>query len=286
MKKLSLAFSIIALAAGLTTGSRAHAQAGREFGKQAEGFQNEVPKELKEADITEHLGEKIDLDLTFKNEAGETVALRSLVANGKPLLLTMAYYSCPSLCNFHLNGLTDAFKKMKQPLGDEFNFAAVSIEPKETPEMAATKKAAYMEVYDRPEGAKGWHFLTGEQANITALAKQVGFGYRWDEEAKQYAHASAAMVITPDGRISRYLYGIIFDPKTVRLSMIEAANGSIGTVMDRVILYCFHFDPKSSKYSLQIFNIMRGAGVLIVLALIGFIAPFWIRNLRKAQGEL
>ncbi|RYZ76030.1 MAG: SCO family protein [Proteobacteria bacterium] len=281
--KLSFGLIAIALAAGLTTGSLAFAD---NFEKPGAEIQNEIPAELKEATITEHLGEKIDLDMKFKDETGALVPLRTYVADGKPMLLSMAYYSCPSLCNFHLNGLTDAFVKMKEPLGEVFHHVVVSIEPKETPDLAKIKKDNYMKAYGRPEGAQGWHWMTGEQANITALSKQVGFGYRWDEEAKQYAHASAAMVIAPDGKITRYLYGIVFDPKTVRLSMVEAAHGEVGTTMDRLILYCFHFDPKSSKYSLKLFNIMRGGGVLIILAMIGFIAPFWIRNSRKAsQGE-
>ena len=275
--------STIAVAAGLMTGASAFA---RDFAKPEDGFQNETPAELKDATITEHLGEKIDLDLKFKDENGQLVPLRTFVASGKTMLLSPAYYSCPSLCNFHLNGITEAFTKLKEPLGKEFNHVVVSIEPKETPEMAKTKKEIYLKAYGRPEGAAGWHWMTGDQAAITTLMKQLGFGYRWDEEAKQYAHASAAMVISPDGKITRYLYGIVFDPKTVRLSMVEASKGEVGTAMDRLILYCFHFDPKSSKYSLKIFNIMRGAGVLVVLAMIGFIAPFWIRNSRKAtQGE-
>lgn len=277
--------SAMTVAAGLLTAVPAIA---RDFEKPESGFANEIPAELKDATITEHLGEKIDLDLKFKDENGQLVPLRTYVADGKPMLLSMAYYSCPSLCNFHLNGMTDAFTKLKAPLGQEFHHVIVSIEPKETPEMAKTKKENYLAAYGRPEGAAGWHWMTGDQAAITALTKQVGFGYRWDEEAKQYAHAAAAMVISPEGKITRYLYGIVFDPKTVRLSMVEASKGEVGTAMDRLILYCFHFDPKSSKYSLKIFNIMRGAGVLVVLAMIGFIAPFWIRNSRKApfQGDI
>jgi protein SCO1 len=279
------AFISLALAAGLTTGATAFAH---DAGAPEPGFSNEIPSELKEATITEHLGEKIDLDLKFRDETGALVPLRTYVADGKPMLLSMAYYSCPSLCNFHLNGLTDAFTKMKAPLGQEFHHVVVSIEPKEDAKLASIKKENYMKAYGRPEGAAGWHWLTGDQGPITTLAKQVGFGYRWDEEAKQYAHASAAMVISPDGKITRYLYGIVFDPKTVRLSMIEAAQGEVGTTMDRLILYCFHFDPKASKYSLKIMNIARAGGILMILALIGFLAPFWIRNSRKAstQGEL
>jgi protein SCO1/2 len=247
---------------------------------------NEVPKQLEGVGITEHLGQPIDLDLKFKDETGKTVSLRNFVGkDGQAALLSLAYYSCPSLCSFHLNGLKDAFKEIKKPLGSEFQAIVVSIEPKETPLLAAAKKANYIKAYGRPEGALGWHFLTGDAENIAKLAKQVGFNYHWDDEQKQWAHASAAVVLTPTGDISRYLYGIVFDPKTVRLSMIEAADGKTGTVMDRVILYCFHYNKSSSKYSLMVSNIMTGGGAAILLIMAIFLAPFWIRNWRKSQGE-
>lgn len=260
----------------------ATALARGEMGGHNEGFANETPKELAGVGIDEHLGEKVDLDLAFKNENGESVTLRSYMKDGKPVLLSLAYFSCPSLCNFHLNGLLDAFKKIPAPLGQEFHAVVVSIEPKETPQLARDKKATYLKSYGRPEGEKGWHFLTGDAASITKLAKQVGFNYRWDEEQQQYAHASAATVLTPEGTISRYLYGIIFDPKTVRLSMIEASDGKVGTVMDRLVLYCFHFDSKASKYSLAAFNVMRAGGVAIIVILAIFLAPFWFRS-RKGE---
>ncbi|HVK59944.1 MAG TPA: SCO family protein [Bdellovibrionales bacterium] len=249
-----------------------------------EGLANETPQELKDVGIDQKLGDKIDLDLPFTDHTGKAVTLRSYVADGKPLLLSLAYYNCPSLCNFHLNGLLDAFKQMKQPLGQEFHAVAISIEPKETADLAQKKRETYLKSYARPEGEKGWHFLVGQQPAIDSIAKEIGFKYHWDETEQQWAHASAAVVITPDGTISRYLNGIVFDPKTVRLSMIEASNGKVGSVIDKLVLYCFHFDPKTSKYSLYAFNVMRGGAVLIVLLLAIFILPFWIRNSR-AQGE-
>lgn len=253
---------------------------------QEQGFLNETPKELEDVGIDEKIGQNVDLDLKFKDEEGKTVSLRELVGkNGQAAILSLAYYSCPSLCNFHLNGLKDAFKQIKKPLGSEFQAIVVSIEPKETPELAAAKKRNYIKAYGRPEGAAGWHFLTGDQAAITALSKQVGFKFRWDEKQKQWAHASAAAVLTPTGEISRYLYGIVFDPKTVRLSAIEAADGKTGSVLDRVILYCFHYNASSSKYSPMLSNIMAGGGAIMVIVMAIFIAPFWIGNKRKSQGE-
>lgn len=197
----------------------------------------------------------------------------------------MAYYSCPSLCNFHLNGLNDAFKKLKEPVGKEFNFVVVSIEPKETPELAEQKKANYLKAYGRPEGNDGWHFLVGDEDSVRELAKQVGFGYKWDETQQQWAHAAAAFVLTPEGRISRYLYGIDFSPQTMRLSLVEASNGRIGTLADKLTLFCFHFDPKASKYTLAAFNVVRAGGALMVIILAAFLTPFWFRN-RRAEKRV
>lgn len=252
-----------------------------------EGMSNETPKELQDIGIDEHLGSSLDLGLTFRNENGEKIALSSLVNGSKPVLLTLAYYGCPSLCNYHLNGLNDTFKQMKATVGHEFEFVVVSIEPKEKPELAKQKRAAYVEAYGRPESLESWHFLTGDEASIRKLAEQVGFKYRWDENQKQWAHAAAAYVLTPEGRISRYFYGIVFDPKVVRLSLIEASNGAIGTIVDKLTLFCFHFNPKENKYTVAAFNIMRAGGGLMVLIIAAFLAPFWIRsrNGRRVRGE-
>jgi protein SCO1/2 len=169
-----------------------HAFAHEGFDGRDAGSSNETPEELKNVGIEEHLGDQVDMGLTFRDEMGAVVPLSAFTANHKPVLLTLAYYECPGLCNFHLNGLTDAFKEIKEPLGKEFEVVVVSIQPKETPELAAKKKDAYLKAYGRPEGANGWHFLTGDQANISKLAQQVGFKYHWDEKEKQFAHTSAA----------------------------------------------------------------------------------------------
>lgn len=248
------------------------------------GAANELPAEVKNVGIDEHLGQNVDLDLKFRDEDGKLVALRDFAIDGKPILLSLAYYGCPSLCTLHLNALLDAFKQMKETVGDHFNFVVVSIEPSETPELAKAKKQSYIESYGR--SGNGWHFLTGQQADIQLLAKQIGFKYHWDESAKQWAHASAAYFLTPKGKISRYLYGgVVFDPKTLRLSAIEASEGKVGTIVDRFVLFCFHFDPKASKYSLAAFNVMRGGGILIVIVLSLFMVPFWIRN-RKNRNRI
>lgn len=251
----------------------------------ADGMANETPAELKDVGVVEHLGSAVDFDLKFRDEDGHDVKLGDYARDGKPVLLSLAYYNCPSLCSFHINGMLAAFKQMKQTLGSEFHYVIVSIEPKETPDLAAKKKANYIKAYGRPEGAAGWHFLTGEEASIHKLAEQVGFQFRWDPVEKQWAHVSAAYVLTSSGKISRYLYGINFEPKTVRLSMIEASEGKVGSPVDKLLLFCFHFDPKVSKYSLAAFNVMRGGAVMIVLVIAAFMIPFWIRGRKTRQGE-
>ena len=273
-----------ALAMALVQVAHLESASARDAGPPEAGFDNSTPKELKDIGIEEHLGDQVNLDLIFKDEAGAPVALRSFFKGHKPVILTLAYYNCPSLCSFHLNGLKDTFKTFKPTIGEEFEVVTVSIEPKETSELAAAKKASYIKSYGRPDGAKGWHFLVGDAAPVTELAKEVGFKYRWDEEAKQYAHASAAYILTPEGKISRYMYGIDFDPKALHLSVVEASNGQIGTIIDKINLFCFHYDTKSSKYSLATMNVMRAGAGLIVILICAFCAPYWFRK-RKVEGE-
>lgn len=254
----------------------------REFGKSREGFPNEVPKQLADIGITPHIGEKIDLDAKFIDDTGKEVTLRDYTKDGKPILLSLAYYSCPSLCSYHLNGLNDSLKQMKEPLGKDFNLVVVSFDPREGQDVASAKRANYVKEYGRPEGAAGWHFLTDKNGNASAaLAKAVGFTYRWDEEQKQYAHASAAYAISPDGTISRYLFGIVFEPKALRYAMLEASQGHVGTVIDKLILWCFHLDEKTNKMTVAAFNVMRGGGILILLVLAAFLIPSWIRARRE-----
>jgi protein SCO1/2 len=256
------------------------------FDGRDEGSANERPKALTDVGIEEKLGEPIDLDLQFHDEKGQTVRLGDFVHGNQPLLLSLVYFGCPGLCNFHLNGLTEAFRKMPAPLGKEFQYVAVSIEPKETSETAAKKRDAYILSYGRPEGAAGWHFLTGSEENIRKLAKDVGFRYSWDKDSNQWAHGSVAMVVTPDGRLSRYFYGITFNPSDLRLSLVEASNGNIGTVVDKLVLFCFHYDPKVSKYTVAAFNVMRAGVALAVLVMAGFLIPFWWRNRKELRGDV
>ncbi len=246
------------------------------------GAENETPKELTDVGITEHLGEHVDLDLKFKDEAGKEVALRDFFHSGKPVVLDLAYYACPGLCNYHLNGFSEALKTASIVPGRDYEWVVVSFDSSEKPELAALKKKNMISAFGRVEADHGWHFLTGEKANIDALAKQVGFSYHWVAEDKQFAHASAAYILTPDAKISRYLKGVQFDPQTIKFSLIEAKGGGVSNVVDTLILYCFHYDAKASKYSLQIMGIARIAGALMVLILFAVIGPNLLKN-RKSE---
>lgn len=246
----------------------------------------EVPYELRDVSIQEHLGATVSIDsLNFRDDFGAVVPLSKYFRQGRPVLLTMIYYECPNLCNFLLNELTHALKSFDWTPGDRFDIVTVSINPKETPELAAKKKAAYVKAYGRLESSKGWHFMTGEESEIKKLASEVGFGYRYDEREKQYAHSAAVYVLTPEGKISRYLYGIDFRPKDLKLSLLEATNGKIGNVVDRFMLFCYHYDPKTRKYSMVLTRVMQAGGAGTVMVFGGFLAAFWRREKKKyAKG--
>lgn len=241
---------------------------------------HELPAELQNVGVEEHLGAQLDTSLTFTDDHGKTAPLASFLRSEKPTLLAIVYYECPSLCNFHLNGLTDAMKTLKWSAGDEFNVVAVSMNHKETPELAAGKKASYVKAYGRPETADGWHFLVGSEAHVKALADQLGFKFKWLEERQQYAHASVTYVVTPDGKISRYLHGIQPDPTTLKLSLLEASNGKIGNVIEQAIMFCFQFNPSKNKYTLYAWNLMRIGAILMVLLLAVFLIPVLKREFR------
>lgn len=254
--------------------------------KPADMLAGEKAKELQGVGIEEKTGTYIDLNLSFKDENGETVTLGKYIKGGHiPVIISPVYYSCPGLCNFHLNGLTDGLKLMDWSAGDKFRVVAVSFDSKETPDLAAKKKASYMKVYDRPGTEAGWSFLTGDEATIKALTAALGFKFKWNEEAKEWAHASAAIVVTPDGKISRYLPGIMFDPKDVKLAINEASNGKTGTFVDQLVLYCFQYNPHQSKYTLYAFNIMKLGGALMVLVLALWLLPIWVRS-RRASAKV
>lgn len=245
---------------------------------------NETPKELQDVGITEKLSTNIDTNLTFTDETGQQVTLAKYLNGQRPVLLSIIYYDCPGLCNYHLNGVTETLKKMTWIPGREFDIIAVSMNHRENSELALRKKTNYLKEYGRPESAAGWHFLTGTEENIKKLTEQVGFRFHWIESEGQYAHASAAIVVTPKGMISRYLHGILFDPRDMKLALLEASNGKVGNVVDQLLMFCYHFDPAKNKYTLYAFNVMRIGASIFALIMAMVLIPFWLRE-RKKSGQ-
>ncbi|HRJ88515.1 MAG: SCO family protein [Blastocatellia bacterium] len=244
-----------------------------------------LPKQLNAVGITQRLGETLPLDAAFKDENGSNVILGDYFNKGRPVILALVYYECPMLCNQVLNGLTGTLKGIALDTGKDYDVVAISFDAKENgkPDLARNKKASYMERYGRPGTEKGWHFLTGEQTMIDRVTESVGFTYEWDEATKQFAHASGIMIVTPEGRLSRYFYGIDYAPRDVKLGLVESAENKVGSVTDQLLLYCFHYDPSTGKYGFAILNLMRAAAVATLLGMgaMGFV--FWRRNKSKRQ---
>ena len=242
-----------------------------------------LPQELEGVGIDEKLGASLNLDLQFTAENGYQVPLRSFFKSGKPVLLNLVYYSCPMLCNLVLNGQTSALREIPWTPGNEFEVVSISISPSDNYGLAASKKKYYMESYGRPAQA-GWHFLTDYEGNAKRLSEQIGFHYRWDDKTQQIAHAAAIMAVTPDGRMSRYLYGIKFKPRDIRLALTEASEGKLGSTTDKLLLFCFHYDPSAKSYVPFARNLMRAGGVLIVLIMSLVLTHLWRRERRLATA--
>jgi protein SCO1/2 len=281
MKKVTAALTLV-----LALAPRAWAQpprfTGADVGGQPPGLSSElVPDVLEKVGIDQKLNAQVPLDAVFRAEDGREVRLGECFGK-RPVVLSLVYYECPMLCTQVLNGAVAAFKVLNFDVGDEYEVVTLSFNPKETPQMASAKKETYLNKYGRPAGAKGWHFLTGEQPAIDALASSVGFRYVFDQASQQYVHASALIVLTPEGRVSKYFYGIDYPPKDLRLGLIEASGGRIGTPVDQVLLYCYHYDPHSGKYSMVVMNVLRLAGVVTVALIGGFIVTMWSLDRRKS----
>jgi protein SCO1/2 len=238
---------------------------------------------LQKVGINQKMGAQIPLDLPFTDESGQEVTLRQYF--GKPVILALVYYQCPSLCNMVLNGVLRSIKKLDFTAGNQYEVIAVSFDPRETPEMAAAKKQTYLNDYERPDAQQGWHFLTGPETSSKALADSVGFRYVYDAITNQYAHSSAIMILTPAGRIDRYFYGIDYPARDVRLGLVEASNERIGTPTDQVLLYCFHYDPTTGKYALVVMNVLRLAGLITVAVLATFMIVMFRRDFRSARSQ-
>ena len=244
---------------------------------------NERPPILQQVGIDQHLNEQLPLNLRFRDEAGKDVTLGDYF-HQRPVILALVYYRCPMLCGEVLNGLTSSLNILKFDLGRDFDVVTVSIDPRETPDVAAKIKEVYLRRYGRHSATEqGWHFLTGTQDQIDQLAKAVGFRYVYDPRINQYAHASGIQVVTPEGKLSQYYFGIEYSPKDLRLGLIEASKNRIGTVVDKLILYCYHYDPTTGHYGAIAMRVLRIGGVVTVLLLGGFIITMARRDVRAGR---
>lgn len=247
---------------------------------------NGLPEALQKIGIEQKLGDQLPLETEFKDENGRTVKLGEFFNKGRPVIVAFVYYECPMLCNEVLNGLTGSLKGISFDAGKEFDVVAISFDARENdkPDLARNKKESYMSRYGRPGTEKGWHFLTGTQASIDAATKAAGFGYEWDEKSNQFAHAGGVMVTTPDGRLSRYFYGIDYSPKDLKFGIMESAENKVGNAAEQLLLYCYHYDPSTGKYGLAILSVLRIMAVFTLLGMGAMGLVFWRRN-RKVSGS-
>ena len=228
------------------------------------------PPYLENVGIEQRLDAQVPPDLAFVDDTGRAVKLGDYFGK-KPLILNLVYYTCPMLCGEALAGLSASMKVIKFDVGNQFDVITVSFNPRETQEMAAAKKKEYVKRYGRAGAEQGWHFLTGPPESINALTKAVGFQYQYDAAKNQYAHATAIMVLTPQGHIARYFYGVEFPPKDLRLGLVEASSGKIGNPVDQVLLYCYHYDPAVGKYGAVVSNMLKVGGALTILLIAGLL---------------
>lgn len=240
------------------------------------------PEEIANVTIVQKLGVSVPLDLEFTDESGKTVKLGDYFNQGRPVILNLGYYQCPMLCGLVLNATLDVAKAMDLKIGKDYDIVTLSFNPSETSTLAKLKKQTYLKQLGQASAEKGWHFLVGKEENIRKLTQTVGFGYRWNDKRKEYVHAAALMILTPEGQMSRYLYGVKYNPSTTRLSLIEASEGNIGDVVDSILLFCFLYDSHKGQYTLAALNIMRAGGVLTVL-LVGGLVLIALYRERKAQ---
>lgn len=282
---LALALLLTLLLAA-TPAARAHDPTGEGEGHDDHGEQEDtgaLPAILASATFEQRNGEKIPLDLTFRNELGQTVALGDFFANGKPTILTMNYYTCDTLCPLVLDGLVRGLNGVPFVMGQDFNVVTVSIDHNEGPAEAADVKVNLVNRYGRGDAAAAWGMLTGDEATIATLAEAAGVNYAYDEESQEYAHPSGVIMLTPEGTISRYMFGIDFNPRDLRLGLVDASSGAIGGIVDQVLLFCYHYDPTVGKYTPLVFNIMKLGGVVTLIAMALFLGPLVARELRPAQ---
>lgn len=240
----------------------------------------QVPTILRDVGFDQRLHAQVPLDLHLRDETNTLVSLRDYM-HTKPVLLTLAYYHCPNLCPLVLNGLVRALRGLSLTVGEDFEVLTVSIDPRDTSALAAATKQDYVRRYGRTGAAQGWHFLTGDADTIARLTQAVGFHFSYDAAQEQYAHASGIVVLTPEGVVSRYFYGIEYAPRDLRWGLIEAAKGTIGTPIDQLLLYCYHYDPRTGRYGLVIMNVLRLAGLTTVAGMVTLMGIMFRRDRRQ-----
>lgn len=234
--------------------------------------------------ITQKLDAQVPLDTMFRDERGHVVRLGELF-RGKPVILSFMYYRCPMLCSMVMEGVTSALTELKFDIGKEFDVVTISFDPRDTPQLASEKKEKYVKRYGRAGAADGWHFLTSHESAIRRVTSAVGFEYAYDIQSDQFAHGTALIILTPQGRVSRYFYGFEYKPRDLRLGLVEASANKIGTATDQLLLLCFHYDPATGKYSRTAMNFVRAGGVATVVTLVSFIVVMIRRERRQGRGK-
>ena len=257
------------------------------YGEKQVGPRNDKPPDiLNGVGIAQHLNQQLPLGLTFVDDVGKQVQLSSYFGK-RPAILALVYYQCPSLCSEELNGLTGALQMVNFTPGKDFDVLVISIDPSEGTDLAAAKKRSYLKRYGHPETADGWHFMTGTQQNIDALTKAVGFGYVKipgpDGKLTQFAHASSIQIVTPQGKLAQYYMGVEYSPKDLRLGLVEASENHIGSPVDNILTYCYHYDPTTNKHSLIVARVVQLGGLLTVVLLGGFMMLMFRRDVRQAH---
>lgn len=267
----------IALAAAVVS-----AQGGEGLRPQPGVPSSQMPAELQQVEFAQRLNDQLPLDLTFTDEDGRTVALGTYFSR-KPVVLAFVYYDCPMLCSQVMNGVTSALIALDETAGRDFEVVAVSFDPRDTPIAAAAKKKSYVDRYGRFGSEDGFHFLTGTESSVKALTEAAGFKYAWDARTQQFAHASGFVVATPQGKLSRYFFGIEYAPRDLKFALIESSAGRVGSLIDQVLLYCYHYDPASGSYSFVAMKAVRLGGALTLLALVGFVVVALRREQRAGH---
>ncbi len=244
---------------------------------------NLKPEELKDVSFRQRLNDTLPLDAEFKDEYGRPVTLGKYFGQSRPVILAFVYYQCPMLCTQVMNGISSSLRALSFTAGTDFDVVLVSFDPRDTPSDAAEKKRRHLEYWDVENTSAAWHLLTGDEATIARVTSAAGFTYKWDEVTGQFAHVSGVLVVTPDGRLSRYFYGVEYSPKELRMALVESGQGHVGSAIDELLLFCYHYDPESGRYGATVMNLVRLGGILTVAAMVTF---FVMSRRRELRGPL